>query len=75
MLFIFEMYIIILYQQKNQFQKVNINDNNVLENLNTLILTERLSKSQILKMIDLATISNDINDLKDKIEWENIYEN
>ena len=47
-----------------------INDKYVLEMLNKLIIINRLDKSQILQMVNLVTISNDINDLKDNLKWE-----
>ena len=49
---------------------MNINDKYVLEMLNRLIAINRLNKSQILKMVNLVSISNDINDLKDNLKWE-----
>ena len=50
---------------------MNINDKSVLEMLNKLIVIYRLNKSQILQMVKLVSISNDINDLKDNLKWEN----
>ena len=50
---------------------MNINYKSVLEMLNKLIVVNRLNKSQILKMVNLVSISNDINDLKDNLKWEN----
>ena len=50
---------------------MNINDKSVLEMLNKLIVIHRLNKSQILQMVNLVSISNDINDLKDNLKWEN----
>ena len=50
---------------------MNINDKSVLEMLNKLIVINRLNKSQILQMVNLVSISNDINDLKDNLIWEN----
>ena len=50
---------------------MNINDKSVLEILNRLIAIDRLNKTQILQMVKLVTISNDINDLKDNLNWEN----
>ena len=50
---------------------MNINDKSVLEMLNKLIVINRLNKSQILKMVNLVSISNDINDLMDNLKWEN----
>ena len=35
-----------------------------------LIVSERLNKYQILKLIKLVPISNDINDLKENLKWE-----
>ena len=49
---------------------MNINDKSVLEMLNKLIVINRLNKGQILQMVNLVSISNDINDLKDNLKWE-----
>ena len=49
---------------------MNINDKSVLEMLNKLIAIDRLNKAQILQMVNLVSISNDINDLKDNLKWE-----
>jgi len=49
---------------------MNINDKPVLEMLNKLIVINRLNKSQILLMVNLVSISNDINDLRDNLNWE-----
>ena len=49
---------------------MNINDKSVLEILNKLITINRLNKTQILQMVDLVLISNDIDDLKDNLKWE-----
>ena len=49
---------------------MNINDQTVLEMLNQLIAIDRLNKNQILQMVNLVSISNDINDLKDNLIWE-----
>ena len=51
-------------------QTMNINDKSVLEMLNKLIAIDRLNKTQILKLVNLVSISNDINDLKDNLKWE-----
>ena len=51
-------------------QTMNIYDKSVLEMLNNLIVINRLNKSQILEMVNLVSISNDINDLKDNLKWE-----
>ena len=49
---------------------MNINDKTVLEMLNKLIAIDRLNKSQILQMVNLVSLSNDINELKDNFKWE-----
>ncbi len=51
-------------------QTMNINDKSVLEMLNEFIAINRLNKTQILHMVNLVSISNDINDLKDNLKWE-----
>ena len=49
---------------------MNIKDKYVLEMLNKLIAINRLSKTQILNMVNLVSISNDMNDLEDNLKWE-----
>ena len=49
---------------------MNINDKSVLEMLNKLIAIDRLNKTQILQMVNLVSISNDLNDLKENLNWE-----
>ena len=49
---------------------MNINDKSVLEILNKNIAIERLNKVQILQMVNLVSISRDIDDLKDNLKWE-----
>ena len=49
---------------------MNINDKSVLEMLNKLIAIDRLNKTQILQMVNLVSLSNDINDLQDNLKWE-----
>ena len=51
-------------------QTMNINDKSVLEMLNKLIVINRLNKSQILQMVNLVSISSNINDLRDNLKWE-----
>ena len=51
-------------------QTMNINDKSVLEMLNKLIAINRLNKTQILQMVNLVSISNDIDDLKDNLQCE-----
>ena len=49
---------------------MNISDKSVLEMLNKLIAIDRLNKTQILQMVNLVSLSNDMNDLKDNLKWE-----
>tara|TARA_B100000161_G_scaffold31273_1_gene18584 strand:- start:802 stop:978 length:177 start_codon:yes stop_codon:yes gene_type:complete len=49
---------------------MDINDKSVLEMLNKLIAINRLNKIQILQMVNLVSLSYDMNDLKDNLEWE-----
>ena len=49
---------------------MNINDASVLEVINNLIASDRLNKNQVLHLVQLASISNNIKDLKDNIKWE-----
>ena len=49
---------------------MNINDKYDLEMLNNFIAIERLNKYQILQLVNLVSLSNDINDLKDNLKWE-----
>ena len=49
---------------------MNINDKSVLEMLNKLIAINRLNKTQILQMVNLVSLSIDINDLQDNLKWE-----
>ena len=49
---------------------MNINDKFDLEMLNKLIVINRLNKKQILQMVNLVSISNDIDDLRDNLRWE-----
>ena len=49
---------------------MNITDKSVLEILNKLIAIDRLNKAQILQMVDLVSLSNDIDDLKENLKWE-----
>ena len=52
---------------------MNIRDKSVLEMVNILIATNRLNKSQILQMVNLVSLSNDIDDLKENLKWEDSY--
>ena len=49
---------------------MNIKDKTVLEMLNKLIVKDRLNKNQILQMVNLVSLSKDLNDLKDNFKWE-----
>ena len=49
---------------------MNVNDESVLEMRNRLIATDRLNKNEILQLVNLASISNNINELKDHMKWE-----
>jgi len=49
---------------------MNINDKSVLEMLNKFIAINRLNKTQILQMVNLVSISDNFNDLKDNLKWE-----
>ena len=49
---------------------MNVNDASVLEMINNLITSERLNKNQILQIVNLASISSNIKELKDNIKWE-----
>ena len=49
---------------------MNINDESVLEMLNQIIAIDRLNKNQILQMVNLVSLSSDINDLKENLKWE-----
>ena len=49
---------------------MNVNDVSVLEMINSLIASDRLDKKQILRIVNLASISNSINELKENIKWE-----
>ena len=42
---------------------MNVNDASVLELINKLIATDRLNKNQILQLVNLASISNSMNEL------------
>ena len=50
--------------------KMNVNDASVLEMINNLIASDRLNKTQILHVVNLASISKSITELKDNLKWE-----
>ena len=49
---------------------MNLKDDHILDMLNKLIITDRLNKSQILNLINLVSISNDLSDLRENLNWE-----
>ena len=49
---------------------MNVNDASVLEMINRLIATDRLNRNQILQLVNLASISNTINELEENLKWE-----
>ena len=49
---------------------MNINDASDLEMINNLIASNRLNNKEVLNLVKLASISNNINELKDNINWE-----
>ena len=51
---------------------MNVNDSSVLEMINSIIASDRLNKKQILQIVNLASISNSINELKDFMIWETV---
>ena len=54
---------------------MDINDKCVLEKLNQFILKDRLNSLQILHMSKLVSISNNISELKENLNWEAIKTN
>ena len=51
---------------------MNANDSSVLEIINRLIATDRLNKHEILQLVNLASISNSINELEENMKWETV---
>ena len=51
---------------------MNVNDTSVLEMINRLIATDRLNKNEILQLVNLASISNNINELEENMKWETL---
>ena len=49
---------------------MNVNDTSVLELINRLIASDRLDKHQILQLVNLVTVSNNINELEENFKWE-----
>ena len=51
---------------------MNVNEASVLEMINRLIATDRLNKHQILQLVNLASISNSLNELEENMKWETL---
>ena len=51
---------------------MNVNDESVLEMINRLIATDRLNKNEILQLVNLASISNNFNELEENMKWETL---
>ena len=51
---------------------MNVNDESVLEMINRLIASDRLNKIEILQLVNLASISNNINELEENMKWETL---
>ena len=54
---------------------MNVNDPTFLEKINIIIASDRLNKREILQIVNLASISNSIKELKENIKWENLKPN
>ena len=49
---------------------MNVNDPSVLEMINRLIASNRLKRKQILHLVNLASISYNISELRENMKWE-----
>ena len=49
---------------------MNINDASVLELINGIIASYRLNKIQTIQLVDLASVSSSVNELKENMKWE-----
>ena len=49
---------------------MDIKDGSVIDLINKIILTYRLSKSQILHLTDLVAVSENVADLVENYKWE-----
>ena len=47
-----------------------LTDPKVLEMVNIIIASDRLNKSQILQIVNLAAISSNLKELKENMKWE-----
>ena len=54
---------------------MRVNDKSVLDFLNNFIVKERLNKSQIIQLADIAIVSNDIRDLEENLNGNHIFAN
>ena len=51
---------------------MELNDPTVLKMINNLIVSDRLNKRQILQIVNLASISSSIKELKENLKWESL---
>ena len=49
---------------------MDVNDASVLKLMNKIIAADRLNRNQILQLVNLASISNNFNELEDNMKWE-----
>jgi len=49
---------------------MDLNDASVLDKINMIIASDRLNKYQILHIVNLASISSDIKELRENMKWE-----
>ena len=49
---------------------MNLSDPKDLEVVNRLIASDRLNRSQILHIVNLALISSNLKELKENMKWE-----
>ena len=49
---------------------MNVNESVVLEMINNLIASDRLNKNQILRLVNLASVSSNMDELRDNLNWE-----